>query len=73
MGKKYTKEDLEKKVRESDVESVEADVDKVIVFVSCGRKIVYDLDEGDYIEMNGVRWVGDDIDYYSWVRDLVRF
>jgi len=71
--KEYTREELVKKVEESDVISVYVVEDEITVFLTSGRRIVYDSDGRDYIEEGGVRWVGDDVDYYSWVRDLVRF
>lgn len=71
--RKYTRQELIKKVEEGGIECVEVVEDEIIIFLTSGRRIVYDSDEGDYIEEDGVRWVGDDIDYYSWVRDLVRF
>jgi len=71
--KKHTREELVKKVEESDVVSVEVVEDEITVFLTSGRRVVYDSDEGDYIEEGGIRWIGDDVDYYSWVRDLVRF
>ena len=73
MAKRYTREELIKKVEKSDVVSVYVIEDEIIVFLTSSRRIVYGSDEGDYIEEGGIRWVGDDIDYYSWVRDLVRF
>ena len=70
---KYTREELVKKVEESDVISVTVVEDEITVFLASGRRVVYDSDGKDYIEEGGIRWVGDDVDYYSWVRDLVRF
>ena len=72
VKRKYTRQELIKKVAESDVVSVEVVEDEIIVFLASGRRVTYGSDEGDYIEEGGVRWVGDDVDYYSWVRDLVR-
>lgn len=74
MAKKtYTKGELAMKVVESEIISVEVDGDKITVFLADFRRVVYDSNDGDYIEADGIRWVGDDLDYYSWVRDLVWF
>lgn len=67
----YTKEDLIEKVKNSNVLSVETDRDIILITLDSGRKIIY-TDKKEWIEDGDLEWIGDDVDYYRWVADLVR-
>lgn len=57
-------------MRESDVESVKVIEKKTTITLTSGRKIIFS-NEGDYIEEDGAEEIGDDVNYYRRVRDLI--